>query len=149
MLAKCLSIIRDYLLLVFSQRKYTFNHQNTLLDAFRTNSRKVIGRNPLMVIPSLANQDLTPMLMLPIMKQTDVARYILQNSYFIGTGSGLGTYVLRLLEDEFPDVYRFNIPVYPSVDDDVITSPYNCVLATRQLTDGADCVMPIENQVGE
>jgi len=63
-----------------------------------------------------------------------------------GTGSGLGTYVLRLLEDEFPDVYRFNIPVYPSVDDDVITSPYNCVLATRQLTDGADCVMPIENQ---
>ena len=39
--------------------------------------------------------------------------------------------------------------MYPSVDDDVITSPYNCVLATSQLTDGADCVMPIENQVGE
>ena len=64
-----------------------------------------------------------------------------------GTGSGLGTYVLRLLEDEFPDVYRFNVPVYPSSDDDVITSPYNCVLATKQLTDRADCVMPVENQV--
>eukprot|EP00112_Aurelia_sp_Birch-Aquarium-sp1_P008025 Seg1877.6 transcript_id=Seg1877.6/GoldUCD/mRNA.D3Y31 product="Tubulin epsilon chain" protein_id=Seg1877.6/GoldUCD/D3Y31 len=63
-----------------------------------------------------------------------------------GTGSGLGTYVLRLLEDEFPDVYRFNTAVYPSSDDDVITSPYNSVLAMRQLTDGADCVMPIENQ---
>ena len=67
--------------------------------------------------------------------------------FYLGTGSGLGTYVLRLLEDEFPDVYRFNVPVYPSQDDDVITSPYNCVLATRQLTEGADCVMPIENQV--
>ena len=34
----------------------------TLLDAFRTNSRDIIGRNPSMVIPLLANQDLTPML---------------------------------------------------------------------------------------
>ena len=37
-------------------------HQNMLLDAFRTNSRNVIGRNSSMVIPLLANQDLTPML---------------------------------------------------------------------------------------
>ena len=73
--------------------------------------------------------------------------YCISPACFTGTGSGLGTYVLRLLEDEFPDVYRFNVPVYPSLDDDVITSPYNCVLATRQLTEGADCVMPIENQV--
>ena len=68
-------------------------------------------------------------------------------SFPLGTGSGLGTYVLRLLEDEFPDVHRFNTTVYPSSDDDVITSPYNSVLAMHQLTDGADCVMPIENQV--
>ena len=45
-----------------SQRKYNFHHQSTLLDDFRTNSRNVIGRNPSMVIPFLANQDLTPML---------------------------------------------------------------------------------------
>eukprot|EP00794_Sanderia_malayensis_P011873 gene11873-13105_t len=63
-----------------------------------------------------------------------------------GTGSGLGTYVLRLLQDEFPDVYRFSTAVYPSVDDDVITSPYNSVLAMNQLTEGSDCVLPIENQ---
>ena len=62
MLAKHLSIIQNYVLSVSSQRKYTFYHQNRLLDAFRTNSRNVIGRNPSMVIPSLANQDLTPML---------------------------------------------------------------------------------------
>ena len=62
MLAKYFSVIRNYVLLVSLQRKYTFYHQNTLLDAFRTNSRNMIGRNASMVIPLLANQDLTPML---------------------------------------------------------------------------------------
>ena len=47
---------------VFSQRKYNFYRQNTLLNDFRTNSRNAIGRNPSMVIPLLANQDLTLML---------------------------------------------------------------------------------------
>ena len=60
--AKYFSIIRNYVLSVSSQRKYTFYHQNTFLDAFRTNSRNIIGRNTSMVIPLLANQDLTPML---------------------------------------------------------------------------------------
>ena len=62
MLAKHFSVIRNYVLSVSSQRKYNFYHQNTLLDAFRKNSRNLIGRNPLIVIPLLANQDLTPVL---------------------------------------------------------------------------------------
>ncbi|XP_002739740.1 tubulin epsilon chain-like [Saccoglossus kowalevskii] len=63
-----------------------------------------------------------------------------------GTGSGVGTSVLSLLSDEFPDVYRFVTAVYPSAEDDVITSPYNSVLAMHQLTQHADCVLPVENQ---
>ncbi|MGH0147444.1 UNVERIFIED_CONTAM: hypothetical protein FKN15_058940 [Acipenser sinensis] len=63
-----------------------------------------------------------------------------------GTGSGLGTFVLNVLEDEFPEVYRIVTSVYPSAEDDVITSPYNSVLAMRELTEHADCVLPIENQ---
>ena len=55
-------IVRNYVLSVYSQRKYTFYHQNTLLAAFRTNSRNIIGRNPSMVILLVANQDLMPML---------------------------------------------------------------------------------------
>ena len=61
MLAKYFPIIRNYVLSVSLQRKYNFYHQNTLLDAFRTNSRNITGRNPSMVIPLIANQDLTPM----------------------------------------------------------------------------------------
>ena len=47
------------------QRKYNFYFQCTFLDAFRMNSRNIIGRNPSMVISLLANQDLTPMLSQP------------------------------------------------------------------------------------
>ena len=62
MLAKYFSIIRNYVLSVSSQRKYNSYNQNRLLNTFRTNSRNIIGRNPSMVIPLLANQDLMPML---------------------------------------------------------------------------------------
>ncbi|TYZ57632.1 hypothetical protein PybrP1_003384 [[Pythium] brassicae (nom. inval.)] len=62
------------------------------------------------------------------------------------TGSGLGTYILGLLEEHFPEVYRFTSCVFPSEDDDVITSPYNSVLALRELTEHADCVLPVENE---
>ena len=62
MFAKYFSIIPNYVLSVFSHRKYTFYHQNTFLDVYRTNSRNIIGRIPSIVIPFLTNQDLTPML---------------------------------------------------------------------------------------
>ena len=56
------SIIWNYVLSAPSQRKCNFYRQNTLVDAFRTKSRNIIGRNPSMVIPLLANQGLMPML---------------------------------------------------------------------------------------
>ena len=49
----------------FFAKKHNFYHQNTLLHDFRANSRNIIGRNPLMVIPLLANQDLTPIPSMP------------------------------------------------------------------------------------
>jgi tubulin epsilon len=63
-----------------------------------------------------------------------------------GTGSGLGTFILQLIRDNFPDVYRFSCTVFPSEDDDVITSPYNALLAASELIENSDCVLPIENQ---
>ena len=83
-----------------------------------------------------------------------------------GTGSGLGTYILSLLRDYFPETERLVLQgstrirvgfeqwtcqllevtsVYPSGDDDVITSPYNTVLAMNQLTEHADSVIPVDN----
>ena len=62
MLTKYFSIVRNYVLSVFLHRKHTFYHQNMLFDAFRTNPHNIIGRNLSTVIPLLANQDLTLML---------------------------------------------------------------------------------------
>lgn len=59
--------------------------------------------------------------------------FFLMHSLGGGTGSGLGTYVLGLLEDAFPDVHRFVSAVFPSPDDDVVTSPYNSMLALHQV----------------
>lgn len=72
--------------------------------------------------------------------------FFLMHSLGGGTGSGLGTYVLSLLADHYPDVYRFTTSVFPSHDDDVVTSPYNSALALNQLSEFADCVLPVENQ---
>nr|XP_057946105.1 tubulin epsilon chain-like [Doryrhamphus excisus] len=72
--------------------------------------------------------------------------FFLLHSMGGGTGSGLGTKVLSLLKDEFPEVCRIVTPVYPSSEDDVIISPYNSILAMRELTENADCVLPVENQ---
>lgn len=72
-------------------------------------------------------------------------------SYFVicsaggGTGSGLGSYILRILEDFYPNVFRFVTTVIPSINDDVITSPYNSCLALEKLQEHASCVMPVSN----
>ncbi|CAK4077088.1 unnamed protein product [Aphanomyces euteiches] len=72
--------------------------------------------------------------------------FFIMHSMGGGTGSGLGTYILSLLEDNYPEVFRFTTAIFPSADDDVITSPYNSMLALRELTEHADCVLPIENE---
>ena len=61
-----------------------------------------------------------------------------------GTGSGLGTYILGLLADYYPDMFKFNAVIFP--EDDVVTGPYNSVLAMSKLSELSDCVLPVDNQ---
>mmetsp|Transcript_11073 Transcript_11073/g.19222 ORF Transcript_11073/g.19222 Transcript_11073/m.19222 type:complete len:473 (-) Transcript_11073:121-1539(-) len=72
--------------------------------------------------------------------------FLMLHSLGGGTGSGLGTYILELLADEYPNVFRFTASVFPSEEDDVVTSPYNSLLAASKLVEHADCVLPVENQ---
>ncbi|KAJ3343384.1 hypothetical protein HDU93_008749 [Gonapodya sp. JEL0774] len=68
------------------------------------------------------------------------------NSVGGGTGSGLGTAIVELLQEEYPNASKFSTVVWPSADDDVVTSPYNSMLALSKLTNCADCILPVENQ---
>ena len=71
--------------------------------------------------------------------------FILTHSLGGGTGSGVGSYVLGLLEDHYPAVTRFTTSVFPAEEDDVVTSPYNSILAAAQLIEHADCSFPLDN----
>lgn len=48
-----------------------------------------------------------------------------------GTGSGLGTRILQDLKENYPEMFRFTVSVFPSGNDDVITSPYNTIFSLR------------------
>jgi tubulin epsilon len=50
-----------------------------------------------------------------------------------------------MLDDLYPGVARFTTSVFPSEDDDVVTSPYNSILASRQIIEHADCSFPLDN----
>ena len=71
--------------------------------------------------------------------------FLVTHSLGGGTGSGVGSYMFSLLEDNHPRIYRFSTCIYPSPDDDVVTSPYNCMLSTSELLLHADCVFPLHN----
>ncbi|XP_033213460.1 tubulin epsilon chain-like isoform X1 [Belonocnema kinseyi] len=72
--------------------------------------------------------------------------FLVMHSLGGGTGSGLGTATLKILDDNYPHVDRFVSCVYPAGTQDVITAPYNALLATKELTDHATCVFPTENK---
>jgi tubulin epsilon len=71
--------------------------------------------------------------------------FLLFHSLGGGTGSGLGSFIVSELADLYPKTFRFAASVFPSRNDDVITSPYNAMLALNQLTAHADCVFPVDN----
>ncbi|XP_054015573.1 tubulin epsilon chain-like isoform X2 [Hylaeus anthracinus] len=89
--------------------------------------------------------------------------FLFMHSLGGGTGSGLGTATLKLIADLYPNVDRYFYKIkiymlflhlaffrlvsciYPTIMQDVVTAPYNALLATRELMEHATCVFPIEN----
>lgn len=62
-----------------------------------------------------------------------------------GTGSGLGSFLLERVADEYQNISRIVTVVFPSGPDDVVTSPYNSILATARLAEFATVVLPVDN----
>ncbi|CAG9326078.1 unnamed protein product [Blepharisma stoltei] len=70
--------------------------------------------------------------------------FLLIHSIGGGLGSGLGSFLLNLLSDHFPEIFRINFSVLPENSYEV--GPYNAVLAMKEMTEYADCVYQIDNQ---
>jgi tubulin epsilon len=82
-----------------------------------------------------------------IVEQCDsLAGFFMMLSLGGGTGSGLGTAIIRLLEEQFPHVDRIVTCVHPGQYNDVVTSPYNIGHSLRILSDYASCVIPVDNK---
>jgi tubulin epsilon len=62
-----------------------------------------------------------------------------------GTGSGLGTFLLEQVVAEYPKLTQVVTAVYPSGPDDVVTWPYNTLLATQGLAEHATAILSMDN----
>ncbi|KAG8344537.1 Tubulin FtsZ family GTPase domain [Trypanosoma vivax] len=74
-----------------------------------------------------------------------IQAFLVMHSLSGGTGAGLGTRVLGMLEEEFPHVLRVCPVVMPAAVDDVVTAPYNTAFALRELVEHADAILPLDN----
>lgn len=61
-----------------------------------------------------------------------------------GTGSGLGSFILENMNDRFPKKIVQTYSVFGGGD--VVTDPYNSLLALRRLTQCADSVVVLDNE---
>lgn len=60
-----------------------------------------------------------------------------------GTGSGLGSYLLEVLNDRYPKKLIQTYSVFPNniETSDVVVQPYNSMLSLKRLTENADSVV--------
>ena len=63
-----------------------------------------------------------------------------------GTGSGIGSYIVNILGEYYQDIFKFTLNVFPSKDNDIITSPYNSILSLNHLINNLDFVLPVDNE---
>jgi len=64
-----------------------------------------------------------------------------------GTGSGLGSYLLEAIRDEFPDLCIMNIAVVPHITGEVIVQNYNATFTLSKLYEHSDAILLIQNDL--
>lgn len=63
-----------------------------------------------------------------------------------GTGSGLGSLLMKQLSEEYPDLHYMSYSVYPSpVVSDVVVEPYNALLTQQKLIENVNQVICLDN----
>ena len=71
--------------------------------------------------------------------------FLILQSLAGGTGSGLGTFVLDVLKDEFPEITRVNLGILPHMSGDVILQCYNTLLSISKILESSDGIILYEN----
>jgi tubulin gamma len=71
--------------------------------------------------------------------------FVLLHSIAGGTGSGVGSYLLEKLNDEYPKKLITTYSVFPEQGSEVVVQPYNSLLTMKRLTLNADAVVVLDN----
>lgn len=73
--------------------------------------------------------------------------FIMCHSIAGGTGSGLGSFLLERLNDQFPKkiVQTYSVFPYQDQTSDVVVQPYNAMLTLKRLCVNADCTIVLDN----
>lgn len=72
--------------------------------------------------------------------------FIFTHSISGGTGSGLGSFLIEKLSDEYKKATTISYSVFPgATDKDVVVAPYNSVLTLKRLTNNCDAVVVLDN----
>ena len=67
-----------------------------------------------------------------------------------GTGSGVVSYLIDAVKDEFPGISLMNIGIMPHLTGEVIVQSYNTILSLAKLYQSSDGILLIENDtIGE
>jgi tubulin delta len=83
-----------------------------------------------------------------LLEKTDyVDAVILFQSLAGGTGSGVGSYLLQTIREEYPDLVIANIAIAPHLTGEVIVQNYNTILTLSNLYDNSDGIFIIENDL--
>jgi Tubulin len=64
-----------------------------------------------------------------------------------GTGSGVGSYLLESIREEFQDLSIMNIAIAPHLTGEVIVQNYNTVFTLSNLYDHSDGILIVENDI--
>ena len=78
-------------------------------------------------------------------KEDYIKCFVQAQSMAGGTGSGLGTYIIQLLNENFPKIPKFITCVMPHLSGEVILQSYNACLSLGTIYPEADGIFIIEN----
>eukprot|EP01119_Soliformovum_irregulare_P012266 TRINITY_DN3171_c1_g2_i1.p1 TRINITY_DN3171_c1_g2~~TRINITY_DN3171_c1_g2_i1.p1 ORF type:complete len:448 (+),score=93.39 TRINITY_DN3171_c1_g2_i1:117-1460(+) len=71
--------------------------------------------------------------------------FVLTHSIAGGTGSGMGSYLLERLNDQYPKKLVQTYSVFPDQLSDVVVQPYNSILTLKRLIQNADSTVVLDN----
>ena len=74
-----------------------------------------------------------------------LANVILVQSIAGGTGSGLGSFILSILSEEFPSLFFINFLVIPKLAGEVILQFFNSIFSLSSISENSDAIFILEN----